>query len=170
MDDNAPSFPPCAENKGQFIIGWVLYGPLCLLSTGISFVLGTFYNWENESLYEKVWAIAVCIVLVFGVWIILPLFLVLELIKFLFFPVGLLAYMLTKKYYKAYPPPCSGPTSRGSSSFSVHSGQISTLRSGSPGRSYPTRDLEIATISSENASSDGRDDLEKASVQTDHEL
>lgn len=151
MDNDTPSFPSCAETKRQFIIGWVLYGPLCLLSTGIVFVMGTFYDWENESLYERMWAIVVCIVLFLGIWIILPLFLALELLKFLVFPVGLLAYVLTKEYYKAYPPP--SPTSRGSSSFSVHSGQVSTLRSDSPGKPFSSRNSEIPTISSENASS-----------------
>lgn len=126
MDTDKPSFPTCVESENQFAIDWVLYGPLCLLSTGIFFVIATFYDWEDESLYERVWAVIVCIALILGIWIILPLFIVLELIKFLCFPVGLLTYILTKKYYESYPPLDTSSRTHPSSSFSIRSGQVPT--------------------------------------------
>lgn len=145
--DDTPLFPKCVETEKQFVIDWALYGPLCLLSTGIFFVINTFYDWKDEGLYEKMWAIVVCIVVVFGIWIILPLFLILEVIKFLCFPLGMITYILTKKYYQSYPPPPQSLRSQNSSRLSASSGQNLTKPALERGRFSSTISLNLSSIS-----------------------
>ena len=97
------SFPPCAGSSAEFTVKYVFYGPLCLLATAASFIYVTLDGWETATRFEKKSAIFVLILMWFVGWILLPLFLFLEIVKLFFFPIGLLAYVLTKKYYQSYP-------------------------------------------------------------------
>jgi len=97
------SFPPCAQNNSEFSVKYILYGPFCLITTAFSFICVTLDGWDEVDDYERKIAIALIILITLTVWILLPIFLLLEIIKICFYPFGLIVYMLTKKYYQAYP-------------------------------------------------------------------
>jgi len=96
-------FPPCAENTQEFTLQYIVNGPMCLLTSGFTFVCFTLAEWETSDGFERKAAISVFIILQLFWCILLPLFLVLELVKLSLYPIGLLAYILTKKYYQSYP-------------------------------------------------------------------
>lgn len=96
-------FPPCAEDIEEFTLQYIINGPICLLMSGISFVCFTLVEWNTSDSFEKKAAIIVLVILQLFWCILLPLFLLLELAKLSLYPIGLLAYILTKKYYQSYP-------------------------------------------------------------------
>lgn len=97
------TFPPCTESYHEFLIQYSMYGPMCIFVTGLSFVLITLDNWSNASKYERFMCILVLAILYFFWIFILPLFVVLEIIKFLLLPFSLLIYIFSKQFYESYP-------------------------------------------------------------------
>lgn len=97
------SFPPCAETEYIFFVRWILYGPTCLLTTAASFVGVTFLDWNESDYFERYMAYIVLAILVCSGWILLPIFIILDIIKIACLPLGILIFILTKKYYTTYP-------------------------------------------------------------------
>lgn len=97
------SFPPCAETEYIFFVRWILYGPTCLLATAASFVGVTFLDWNESDYFERYMAYIVLAILVCSGGILLPIFIILDVIKIACLPLGILIFILTKKYYTTYP-------------------------------------------------------------------
>lgn len=103
-------FPPCARNTQDFTIKYFVNGPMCLLATGCTFTYITLDDWRKVDPFEKKAAIIIVIILYLSWFIIVPVFVLLEMVKFALYPFGLAVYILTKKYYQTYPP--DRPSSR----------------------------------------------------------
>lgn len=118
------SFPPCAETQDIFSVRWILYGPTCLLATAASFACVTISDWDESDQFERRMAKIVIVILICSSWILLPVFIILDVIKIACLPLGLMIFALTKKYYIAYP-------YSSTSEIRSRSGSISVPRSSS---------------------------------------